>query len=356
MRREDYDDRLPIKQLTLLVRDLQVPRPMIFWFDLVCCLLVIQIGLYLSAPFPGAFINRPALSIAGFTVAVLALYRASYFNHELAHHAHRLPGFEIVWNLGVGIPLLIPSFLYSDHRSHHSDHAFATASDAEYLPPAMRNMRGAATLLALAFVLPFIYAVRFAILAPVAWFSPTVRQWVDMRASSIGLLGLARRVHPTTHELPVWRLQEAACFSYLVVVVAALLAGVIPPALVVQFYAITTCMLILHGLRIMAGHRYQSEGGNQTRIEQVLNSFNFTRNRLMTWLLVPLGFHLHALHHLFPNIPYHNMSEAHRRISSVLPTNSVYHKVESASYFAEIVRFVLCGRNVKHAQPASVCR
>src|ERR1700681_4217969 len=87
---EGYDNRLPMKQLTLLVRDLQAPQPMIFWIDLVCCLLAIQIGLYLSAPFPEVFIDHPIVAFAGFTVAVLALYRASYFNHELAHHGRRL--------------------------------------------------------------------------------------------------------------------------------------------------------------------------------------------------------------------------------------------------------------------------
>jgi fatty acid desaturase len=339
-----HDDRLPISELTLLVRDLQAPRAGIFWTDLVCCMLTVQIGLYLSAPFPDAFVRSFPIAMTGFVLAVLALYRASYFNHELAHHARRLPGFEIAWNLGVGIPLLIPSFLYSDHRNHHSDHSFGTDSDAEYLPPGLRNMRGAAALLALAFLLPLIYLVRFAVLAPAAWLVPAVRQWVDVRASGIGLLGLSRRVPPTDSERPIWRVQEAACFCYLVAIAAGLLIGLIPIELAFQFYSITATMLVLHGFRIMAGHRYASKGGVHNRLEQVLDSFNFTHNRPLTWLLVPLGFHLHALHHLFPNIPYHNLPEAHRRIAAALPSNSIYHTVESTSYFAELACFMLRGR------------
>jgi fatty acid desaturase len=347
---------LPIKQLTLLVRDLQSPRPIIFWSDLICSMLAVQIGLYFSAPFPGAFIDHPPFAIAGFVLAALALYRASYFNHELAHHARRLPRFEIAWNLGVGIPLLIPSFLYSDHCKHHSNHAFATEGDAEYLLPVMRNMRGAAALLALAFLLPVIYVVRFAVLAPAALLSPRVRRWVDVRASSIGLLGLARRAPPTASERPTWRWQEAACFCYLLAVGIGLLTGIMPLELPIHFYAITACTLVLHGFRIMAGHRYESEGDIQSRLDQVLDSFNFTRNRPVTWLLVPLGFHLHALHHLFPNIPYHNMPEAHRRITSVLPSNSIYHAVESRSYFAEVGRFMLRGAKRDQARLAARVR
>jgi len=38
-------ERLPIKELTLLVQNLQVPRPFIFWTDLICCVLAAQIGV-----------------------------------------------------------------------------------------------------------------------------------------------------------------------------------------------------------------------------------------------------------------------------------------------------------------------
>jgi fatty acid desaturase len=99
-------------------------------------------------------------------------------------------------------------------------------------------------------------------------------------------------------------------------------------------------LLFFHAMRIMVGHRYQSDGEPQGRIEQVLDSFNFTRNRLVTSLLAPLGFRLHALHHLFPKIPYHNMPEAHRRISAALPPDSFYHAAESHSYLRELIRFL----------------
>jgi fatty acid desaturase len=335
-------ERLPIKELTLLVQDLQAPRPFIFWTDLFCCLLALQIGLYLSAPFPDGSFFHPVQAIAGFTAAAFALYRASYFNHELAHHSRRLPGFEFVWNLVIGFPLLIPSFLYSDHRNHHSDQAFATRHDAEYLPEHLRNARGAVALLALAFVLPFIYIVRFAILVPAGWVFPAIRHWIDVRASSLGILGLSRRAAPTANELKTFRRQEFACFCYILAVGASLVTGIIPLRLVTQVYAVIVCMLVLHGMRVMVGHRYRADGsGTQDRNDQVGDSFNFTASGPIIKLFLPVGFHLHALHHLFPNIPYHNMAEAHRRITAFLPNNSPYHMAESRSYFAELARFIV---------------
>ena len=335
-------ERLPIKELTLLVQDLQVPRPFIFWTDLGCCVLAVQIGLYLSAPFPEGLFFHPVQSVAGFAAAAFALYRASYFNHELAHHSRRLPGFEFVWNLVIGIPLLIPSFLYSDHRNHHSNQAFATRYDAEYLPEHLRNARGAVALLALALVMPFIYIVRFAILVPAGWVFPAMRHWVDVRASSLGLLGLSRRAAPTANELKTFRRQEFTCFCYILAVGVSLVTGIIPLRLATQVYAVIVCMLVLHGMRIMVGHRYKTDdSGTHDRIDQVEDSFNFTASGPITKLFLPVGFHLHALHHLFPNIPYHNMEEAHRRITAFLPSNSAYHMTGSRSYFAEVARFIV---------------
>jgi fatty acid desaturase len=54
----------------------------------------------------------------------------------------------------------------------------------------------------------------------------------------------------------------------------------------------------------------------------------------------PLGLHLHALHHLFPNIPYHNMPEAHRRVLAALPQGSVYHAVSGRNFLAELIGFL----------------
>ena len=275
--------------------------------------------------------------------AAFALYRASYFNHEVAHHSRRLPGFELVWNLLIGGPLLIPSFLYSDHRNHHSNEAFATERDAEYLPEHLRNARGAVALLALAFVLPFIYVARFASRGvPAGWVIPAVRHWGDVRASSIGLLGLSKRAMPTATELKALRRQEMACFCYVLAVAALLLMGIVPVHLAVQAYAVIVGMLVLHGLRIMVGHRYRvDDAGAHDRIAQAEDSFNFPQGGPLTKLFLPVGFHLHALHHLFPNIPYHNMTEAHRRVAAFLPSNSIYHRTEARSYFAEIARFMM---------------
>jgi fatty acid desaturase len=332
--------RLPLKELKRIVRHLERPRPSIYWADLSVCVLAAAIGICTSKPFPNALLSGSPLAIGGFVLAILALYRASYFNHELSHHAKRLPGFEMGWNILIGIPLLIPSFLYSDHRNHHSLTGFGTEDDVEYFPPTLRGLRGALALLAASFLLPMAYVCRFSVLLIAAWISPRMRRWVDLRASSLGIFGLSRRASPTAAERRTWRIQEFACGAYLLIFGVLLVTAALPVSAVLHFYAVIVAALFLHGIRIMVGHRYDAEGAPGDRVDQVLDSFNFTHNRPVVTLLAPLGFNLHALHHLFPSIPYHNMPEAHRLISAALPTNSVYHSVESSSYFREVLRFL----------------
>jgi fatty acid desaturase len=346
------EDLRALKVLAPLVRDLHKPNPLIYWTDLAICLALIVFGLYLSNPFPQKILAGSVPAILGLLVAGLALYRASYFNHELAHQSRQLPGFELGWNLFIGIPLLIPSFLYSDHLNHHSIRGFGTDSDIEYFSPELRGFRGALLLLAVCAVLPLLYVGRFTFLPPAAWVNPRIRRWVDTHASGLGILGLSRRVPPTAAELFSWRAQEAACFGYLLLMGVALVAGLLPVSSLLQFYTTMGILLFFHAIRIMVGHRYESDGEPQDRVEQVLDSFNFTRNRVTTSILAPLGFRLHALHHLFPKIPYHNMPEAHRRISEALPKDSFYHAASSPSYLREVARFLFRNDKGKIARAA----
>jgi fatty acid desaturase len=346
------EDARALKLLGPLVKDLHKPNPLIYWCDLAGCFALTAFGLYLSTPFPDTLLQGPALAMIGIVVAGLALYRASYFNHELSHQARQLPGFEIGWNLFIGIPLLIPSFLYYDHLNHHSVRGFGTESDIEYFSPKQRGLRGAFALIAVSAILPFLYIARFALLTPASWLNPKIRYWTDTRASGLGVLGLSRRPPPTEDELLAWRVQETACFVYLVTMGLVLLLRLLPISNVLQFYAVMAILLIFNAIRTMVGHRYESDGKPQDRIEQVLDSFNFPKHSLVTSILAPLGFHLHALHHLFPKIPYHNMPEAHRRISAALPKDSFYHSIESESYFREVLRFFI--RNDKVSAPAHV--
>ena len=128
------DDAAMLTAAASLTRDLNVPNARIYWADLLASALLGYAAL------AGAMALRPAsLALAAGLVAVLALYRAGSFIHELTHiRKGAVRGFRLVWNILIGIPLLVPSFMYEGvHNQHHAKTYYGTANDPEYLPLAL---------------------------------------------------------------------------------------------------------------------------------------------------------------------------------------------------------------------------
>jgi fatty acid desaturase len=63
-----------------------------------------------------------------------------------------------------------------------------------------------------------------------------------------------------------------------------------------------------------------------TVTEQYLDSVNVPPPATLPILWAPVGLRYHALHHLLPGVPYHNLGEAHRRLCRELDSGSIYHE------------------------------
>src|SRR3982751_6641291 len=74
------DDAAMLKAAANLTRDLNAPKSAIYWADMVGSAL-----LGYAALFTAMFAASRPLAIAAGLVAVLALYRAGSFIHELTH-------------------------------------------------------------------------------------------------------------------------------------------------------------------------------------------------------------------------------------------------------------------------------
>ena len=100
------------------VSDLHAPRASVFWTDLLASATIGWTAFVVAVVAP----PLSPLMLAAAVVAGLALYRGLCFTHELTHlRRGAVPGFETVWNLLFGVPLLLPSFTYIGvHQSHHS--------------------------------------------------------------------------------------------------------------------------------------------------------------------------------------------------------------------------------------------
>lgn len=181
--------------------------------------------------------------------------------------------------------------------------------------------------------MPPLAVVRFGLLAPLSWCLPPLARLLDRHASSLVMDLRYVRPRPSRLDLAAIRLQELGCFLFVVgvilVPVILLRRGVVP--LVVHAYATAVVIVLLNGLRTLASHRWQSDGRQTSRVEQLLDSVDIADDSLLAKVVAPVGLRYHATHHLFPSLPYHNLRAAQQRLMDHLPADSAYRRVVESS-------------------------
>ncbi|MEX2120468.1 MAG: fatty acid desaturase [Pirellulales bacterium] len=328
-----YHTAFSIRQARRIVEELFVPRPAIYWTDFLFSIGIGGTAFQLVRRVPPFSIGQLLL----YAISCLALYRAALFIHELVHlRSGTFNGFRVTWNLLCGIPFLMPSFLYYTHMAHHARKHYGTHDDGEYLPLGAGPARAIFVYLCQPLVIPVLAVVRFLLFTPVAWISPRFRRFVHQRASSMVMDPSYVRPLPTPKELRAWRLQEAACFLYAFGAAWLFIRGRLPLELLAQGYLTAVGVIMVNHVRTLGAHRFRHDGEELSFVEQLLDSINYPRNPLISGLWGPVGLRFHALHHLFPSMPYHSLAEAHRRLMAELPPDSPYRRTESPGLWASL--------------------
>jgi len=99
-------------------------------------------------------------------------------------------------------------------------------------------------------------------------------------------------------------------------------------------------LVVINNVRTLGAHRWLGDGRELSFEEQLLDSVNYPDRPWITELWGPVGTRYHALHHLFPSIPYHNLGIAHRRLAAGLPVDSLYHETTRVSLVRAIVELI----------------
>lgn len=325
-----------------MVLDLGHPKKWLYSADFLLSYSIAIVGFVLAYPHP-----LSSFAFWGWgLVCVLAFYRALSFIHEISHFRQRLGGFHILWNALAGMPMAFPSFMYTrSHAIHHNPNTYGTSNDGEYIAFHKTSRWQMVLYLASSFWTPPLLILRFAILYPISLFVAPLRRFLIERGSSVVITFDYIGEPPKGREIREWRVMETACCVFWLIVLALCMQGMIPWRVLGVGYLVMSSALVFNGMRTLAAHRFANDGAILTIESQLLDSVNLS-NRFPAWifsaLAAPVGLRFHALHHLFPFLPYHSLGEAHRRLSTRLPADSSYHQASEPGVFSAV--FKLWGR------------
>lgn len=339
------DDKAMLRAVVELTRDLNAPKPAIYWTD-----LLLSAGLGYGALAVAMTVGSVGWALAAAAVSILALYRAGMFIHEVSHIKHSaLPGFRTGFNLVVGIPLLVPSFMYEGvHNLHHAKTRYGTSEDPEYLPLAHMKPWTLPLFLMSSVLAPVALLFRYAVLTPVSLVVPGMHAMLVARFSSLSINPQFRRRMPEGDVAAQWRWLEGACSVWAIALIALVASGVFPLHMFAIALGIASGVYVINQVRTLVAHLWDNDGETMTVTAQYLDTVNVPPPALLPVLWAPVGLRYHALHHLLPSVPYHALNEAHRRLVATLTSDSPYHQSNYAGLPGLIARLVRSTMGRKH--------
>lgn len=322
-------------------RDFFAVSPLRYWLDFAVSIVFAYTSatIYLMAPLGSGW------QLAAFPMAVFWLYRLGSLIHEVCHLGHHeMRAFKVTWNLLVGVFTLTPSpFFTRHHRDHHSQRIYGTPEDPEYVANVLEggSLKSAIGYFTLMLAFPILVFLRF-LLAPLSFLNPRLRQWVLENASSLTFNHrYTRKI--TSFDRKAITVMELLCFVRAAAIPAAVLLGAAPVSRIPLLYLLGLTTLVMNQMRQLADHHFSGDGSVSTVESHILDSCNFTGNDPLTLLFFPFSIRYHALHHLFPSLPYHNLKPAHAHLSRTLSADSPYHGLDQPGWWWVAKRTVFGG-------------
>ncbi len=310
------------------------PIPIIFWLDFLLSLLTGNGFLYFAVK-NTSFSPEQVLCIF---ISAVFLFRAGVFMHEAVHAAKQIPLFDLGYNFLHGFVHKLPLYIFGAHKHHHAAETYGTMNDPEY-----ELLKGSplhyVTPIFSQTVMPLLLLIRFGIVpALLPFIGEKGRNVIYQYASTFALNLRFKRSLPNEKERIEWYWQDAGCFFYNTIFFALMISGVWSWKVFFIWYAIFYLTFLFNFYRVMTSHTYSTNFNQTNRKLQILDSVTVTGSWILGLVFYPVGMRYHALHHLFPHIPYHNLARLHRSILTTIPAGHPYRETLVLNYFDALRR------------------
>jgi fatty acid desaturase len=314
-------------------------HPWRYWWDFGLSLLVAYTAgtVFLLSP------DGSWAQLIAYPLAVFWLYRVGSLVHEVAHLAQgEMRVFKVTWNLLVGIVTLTPSpFFTRHHRDHHSQRMYGRQEDPEYIvnvfqPGSWKSLVVYAVWVA---IFPVVVFLRF-LLTPLTYLTPAIREATLTRFSALTLNWRYERRLTAQDRWAIAAVEWPCCLRAMAIP-AGVLLGLSPWTRLLTLYSVALGVLVLNQMRLLADHHFESHGVKLSLNGHIQDSCNYTGRDVFTWLFFPFSIRYHALHHLFPSLPYHNLAAAHQWLVARLPVDSPYRALDQKSWWSVARRTLL---------------
>lgn len=288
----------------------------IFWLDLWVTAIFFWCFFILSFRTSSILVTGLLLFIAS-----IFLYRGLAFSHEIVHHPAQLKWFRWVWDLLFGVVSFYPSYLYQSHLDHHKAEQYGTLNDPEYI--LLADKKKTLKFLAATVFLPIALIVR-TLLFPISMVS---RKFDQLFQNKLHHFTINLQYQPKPFNDTIKKkicLESSACSFILYGYLVLLMLGVVSFQIAIYWYVVVLLALILNQIRFLFCTHHYTNISSKTLSEQIADSVNYDSNSLLAIVIAPVGLRYHALHHLFPGIPYHSLKKIHHALQNNCKDSQVY--------------------------------
>lgn len=286
----------------------------IFWRDLLLFAAAGWSFLYLSVAHHSLYVIP----------ATYFFYRGTMLIHEVIHLSKKIPGYRFVYNLLLGWPNSYPAYIYDTHLFHHGKKTYGTKKDPEYKYIEFNALSLIRPLL-IAPLMPLLQVIRFGVIPFITPFMPaSFQQKLFSKYSTLVFDVSYERNFRGKYDLKTMMINDLISAFYKVVAVALIVTGYFPVTLLLMLYTIVTLASLLNMYRALFNHYYANEEELPLSWSQHMHDTVTVDSFILKHLLFINGLNYHALHHLYPEMPYHNLAMAHQKLMRELPEGHLY--------------------------------